>query len=132
MLPFSMRPKHTWIRRKRQSFCRSLVTNEFPAAWHSRLIKAHAVRTTVGLFLGAIGCDRLIEETFHGTREDFIDRVNGTLAKTILRIQGRERAAAASVELASSQTDQSGSYPSRVVTEIDVDETSTTLEKAAV
>ncbi|GAC1426406.1 MAG: hypothetical protein NVSMB62_23940 [Acidobacteriaceae bacterium] len=105
---------------------------EFPAAWRSRLIRAHAGRTTVGLFLGAIGCDRLIEETFQGMREEFIDRVNGTLVKTILDIQERQRAAAAALDFASSQTAQSGSYPSRVVTEIDVNATLTTLEKAAV
>jgi hypothetical protein len=95
------------LRRLRELCCSgslrgAAALRDFPFAWRRRLIGAHAGRTTVGLFLSEIDCDRLIEETFHGEREGAIERVNRSLASAIMRIRQQQSEAALAVEFAPS------------------------------
>ena len=82
---------HT-LRRLRNFYATGGLTHllGWSSLWRQMATEARKRASGVGEFLMHVDCDRLIDQTFHGTREGVVAAVNATLAKKIARERAKQ------------------------------------------
>ena len=91
-----LRHRFVTLRRLREFHATGDVTEleACSTGWRARILEARECCYGTGEFLASVDCDRLVEDTFVGEREDGIHAVNAAISLCIANERGRRSGAA--------------------------------------